>query len=195
MITIRSKDLLKRHLPSDTLEKFLGEAEAANRRFNLFSRNLHRPDLRVLVAESLLPLELGWLSDGSGSALDIGSGWGIPAIPLLLALPELNFTMVERSGKKAGFLSLALHRLGVKGTVFHGDLKEYPGGPSFRTITLRQVSVSSPLHNEIRRRSVPEGVIIHFGGTLDETLFASPEVVTYIIDDFPPRRLVRAAIF
>src|SRR5262245_60756251 len=39
-----------------------------------------------------------------GSALDIGSGGGSPAIPLKLACPGLSLRMVESKTRKAAFL-------------------------------------------------------------------------------------------
>lgn len=38
------------------------------------------------------------------SLVDIGSGGGVPAIPLAIVLPELRVTMVEATGKKVEFL-------------------------------------------------------------------------------------------
>lgn len=45
--------------------------------------------------------------------LDAGSGNGFPGLPLALALPEVQFHLVERSGSKAEFLEFALARLAV----------------------------------------------------------------------------------
>lgn len=45
---------------------------------------------------------------------DIGSGGGCPGIPLSIVFPDLNFTLVERMEKRAGFLSLCINNLGLK---------------------------------------------------------------------------------
>ena len=48
-----------------------------------------------------------------GALADIGSGAGLPGIPLALARPELAVTLVEANGKKARFLREARRHLGV----------------------------------------------------------------------------------
>ena len=96
MLNFDTKDLLDKYLEKKRRDRFLDEVIQANRAFNLYSRRLNRPDLERLVAESLLPLELNWIPGNDGPLLDIGSGWGIPAIPILLARPQLKSTLVER---------------------------------------------------------------------------------------------------
>ncbi len=48
-----------------------------------------------------------------GTLADIGAGAGVPGIPLALALPGLDVTVVESNGKKARFLREAQRQLGL----------------------------------------------------------------------------------
>jgi 16S rRNA (guanine527-N7)-methyltransferase len=43
--------------------------------------------------------------------IDVGSGGGLPGIPLAIARPDLSVTLLEATGKKAAFLELAAQRL------------------------------------------------------------------------------------
>lgn len=45
------------------------------------------------------------------SIIDIGSGGGVPAIPLAIVMPDVRFTLVEATGKKVEFLRDAIARL------------------------------------------------------------------------------------
>jgi 16S rRNA (guanine527-N7)-methyltransferase len=51
---------------------------------------------------TLVPV-LGELSEGS-RVIDVGSGGGLPGVPLAIAMPGLRFTLLEATGKKAEFL-------------------------------------------------------------------------------------------
>jgi 16S rRNA (guanine(527)-N(7))-methyltransferase RsmG len=66
---------------------------------------------KVLVMESLALVP--FLDKGAGDIADLGSGAGVPGIPLAAAFPETCFTFYERSAKKAGFLQIACNQLGL----------------------------------------------------------------------------------
>jgi 16S rRNA (guanine527-N7)-methyltransferase len=48
------------------------------------------------------------------STLDVGSGAGLPGLPLAIARPQMRVTMVESNGKKAAFIRHAISRLGLR---------------------------------------------------------------------------------
>ncbi len=50
-------------------------------------------------------------------AADLGSGGGVPALPLVLAFPGVEWMLVEASVRRAAFLRCAVERLGVEGRV------------------------------------------------------------------------------
>ena len=46
--------------------------------------------------------------------VDVGSGGGLPGLPLKIALPGLRLTLVESVGKKAAFLEQTVRQLGLE---------------------------------------------------------------------------------
>ncbi|MDQ3511984.1 MAG: 16S rRNA (guanine(527)-N(7))-methyltransferase RsmG, partial [Pseudomonadota bacterium] len=48
-----------------------------------------------------------------GSLADLGTGAGLPGIPLAIAKPGLRVTLVESAGKKARFMREAVRQLGL----------------------------------------------------------------------------------
>ena len=59
-----------------------------------------------------------------GHAVDIGSGAGLPGIVLATALPERRFTLIESRSRAAGFLELAVERLGLENVEIRGGRVE-----------------------------------------------------------------------
>jgi len=97
----------------EKLGRFLALLLDANTRTNLTAitdppEAWHR---HILDALTLLPL-LADLPAGA-SVLDVGSGGGVPALPLAIVCPHLEFTLLEATGKKADFLRAAIASLGL----------------------------------------------------------------------------------
>jgi 16S rRNA (guanine527-N7)-methyltransferase len=195
MITIQTEEILAELAPLDTVQAYLDEVWNANGKFNLFSRQLNQSDLQVIVAESLLPIKLGWITAESGPLLDIGSGWGIPSIPLAMACPGLEITLVERSLKKAGFLSFLLNRLGIKASVINGELRGLDSALTFQLITLRRVAFDKRIISDIRSRLASHGTVISFGPHCPPDLPVPLQVVSYTIDGLSSRQLFRITDF
>ncbi len=65
---------------------------------------------------------------GPEPLLDVGSGGGLPGIPLAIARPELSVRMVDTVQKKTTFLQQAAIQLGLKNiAVNHARVEELPG--------------------------------------------------------------------
>ena len=63
-----------------------------------------------------------------GALLDVGSGGGLPGIPLAIARPRLSVRMVDTVQKKATFLQQAAIQLGLKNVaVDHARVEELGG--------------------------------------------------------------------
>ena len=65
---------------------------------------------------------------GAGPLLDVGSGGGLPGIPLAIARPDLSVTLVDTVQKKASFLQQAAIELELKSVaVHHARVEEMRG--------------------------------------------------------------------
>ncbi len=195
MTKFESKNLIEKYLEKEKLEFYLSEVARGNKNFNLYSRNLEINDLRIMAAESLIPVELGWIDRKCGPILDIGSGWGIPAIPLLLSEKTAGLTLTERSQKKADFLILLLSRLKLKATVVKDDIGFDDRSIKYSIITLRRVAINEKLIRSIKNSASDDARLIYFGPGLPQTFFPSVQSIIYSIDNVPSRHLIRAEIF
>ncbi|MBX3388462.1 MAG: 16S rRNA (guanine(527)-N(7))-methyltransferase RsmG [Phycisphaeraceae bacterium] len=69
----------------------------------------------ILDSLTLLPL-LAEFPESAG-VIDVGSGGGLPGIPLAIVLPALRFTLLEATGKKCDFLNQVIARLELRNSV------------------------------------------------------------------------------
>ena len=66
-------------------------------------------------------------------AIDIGAGAGFPGLPIKIARPELQLTLLEATGKKVDFLKRLIEKLGLRGVaVIHGRAEELAHDPAHR---------------------------------------------------------------
>lgn len=88
---------------------YLGLLERWNRTYNLTAvrkpgEMVHR---HILDSLSVLP----WCTEGH--LLDAGTGAGLPGIPLAIANPALEVTLVDSAGKKVRFMNHVKRELGL----------------------------------------------------------------------------------
>lgn len=112
-------------LAASTLEKtrainqytgYVGLMRKWNKAINLVSRqDVDRFVTRHLL-DSLSIVGLVSADPNARSVLDIGTGGGLPGIPLAIALPHLQFTLADRSAKKIRFLNQVSRRLELGNT-------------------------------------------------------------------------------
>lgn len=75
------------------------------------------------------------------NVLDVGSGGGLPGIPLAISRPELQVTLIDSIAKKTAFLLQAKAELGLKNlNVVTGRVEDYRPGAGFDVITSRAFS-------------------------------------------------------
>ena len=70
-------------------------------------------DPREMVCKHLLDSLAMHPYVADGTLADLGTGPGLPGIPLAIAKPGLHVTLVESNGKKARFLRAAVRELGL----------------------------------------------------------------------------------
>jgi 16S rRNA (guanine527-N7)-methyltransferase len=109
-----------------------------NRRVNLTgARTLEEVEAQIDDADALLAAS--WSS--VQRAIDIGSGGGLPAIPLALARPEVAFTLLEANARKCAFLQHVAGTLGLPNVaILSGRAEELAHQSSLREQFDRAIS-------------------------------------------------------
>jgi 16S rRNA (guanine527-N7)-methyltransferase len=115
---------------------------------------------------------------GAGNLLDVGSGGGLPGIPLAIAKPELSVSMVDTVQKKATFLQQAAIELGLKNvTVNHARVEKIQG--QYAQISSRAFAEIGLFVSLTRHLLAPDGRWLAMKGARpDDELKALPADIT-----------------
>ena len=115
---------------------------------------------------------------GTGTLLDVGSGGGLPGIPLAITRPELSVSMVDTVQKKATFLQQASIELGLKNVaVHHARVEEMAG--QYAQISSRAFSELALFVSLTRHLLAPGGRWLAMKGVRpDEEIAALPADVS-----------------
>ena len=96
---------------AELLSRYLDLLSTANQRMNL-TRIVDRASAEVQHIADALTL-LAYLPKGKIRLADIGSGGGVPGIPLAIARPDAEVVLMESTKKKAVFLQETARDLGL----------------------------------------------------------------------------------
>lgn len=167
------------------LLQFLDLLERWNRAYNLTAvRDIEEMLPRhVLDSLSVLPYLHG------PRVLDIGTGAGLPGIPLALALPTHEFVLIDRNSKKLRFVRQAIHELGLKNVeTVHGAVEAYRPAVRFQTLIARALKAIPDMLASCRHLCAADGVVLAMKG-----LYPAAEL-SALDGGFRVRDVVRLAV-
>jgi 16S rRNA (guanine527-N7)-methyltransferase len=146
------------------LNKYIEEIELFNSAYGLVGTADRRELVVKHILDSLAPLgalrRLLCDAPAPPRIADVGSGAGLPGIPLAIALPDCSFTLIERMGRRAGFLRNCLALLGLSNTeVEEREMKKAAPG-RFTLIVFRAFRPLEPAIVQGLFRLLAEGGIL-----------------------------------
>ena len=158
------------------LTRYIEEIELFNPAYGLVKVRNREELIIKHILDSLAPIKIirDLPENSSGKKIaDVGSGAGLPGIPLAICMPDAAFTLIERMGRRAGFLRDAVAVLGLTNVKVEeaemeklsssaGNRGEYV---SFDLIVFRAFK---PLDNAILKKLIsllaPGGIIAAYKG-------------------------------
>jgi 16S rRNA (guanine527-N7)-methyltransferase len=171
----RGLDELGLDLPAATRSKLLDYLALLgkwNRTYNLTAIRdpLNMVTHHLLDSLATLP-HLG--GDGPLRLADVGSGAGLPGIPLALACPSWRVTLNERSAKKAAFLRQAKLELILPNVDVHeGPVEQWQPRERFDCVISRAFAALSAFVSSCRHLLAPGGVLAAMKGAWPEATSA-----------------------
>ena len=163
----------------ERLEQFYHVLRNENEKLNLVSRETIETGLPQLVAESLLPLH-HLPKERFTNYLDIGSGGGIPSIPIILTKKIFIPTLVERIGKKAKSLERMSTALSLENVEIRNlTLEDIKFKKKFDLISMRLVKLTDKLLKIIIQNLADDGIFLYYFKPEFEMEKFSCSTVTY----------------
>ena len=150
----------------------------------------YQSTLDLMSARAVAELETKWLEaqayaelleprlSPTERILDLGSGAGLPGIPLALAFPNHQVTLVERRKKRASFLKLVVGQLGLEHvTVVSDDVRAFQDEP-YNWICAQAVGQFSLLYCLTRHLHADTVTIVSRRGDLSSFEQSELEAIT-----------------
>jgi 16S rRNA (guanine527-N7)-methyltransferase len=98
--------------------------------------------------------------------LDVGSGAGLPGIPLAILNPELRFTLLDSNNKKTRFIQQAVTELGLSNvTVITERIENFHPEQRFDTVVARAYSAIENLITGVQQLLSVNAVILAMKGS------------------------------
>lgn len=121
------------------LELYCGFLREENEKYNLTAITQPSEVWEKHFADSIL----GSVAIGQGATLcDIGSGAGFPALPLKVARPDIDVTLVDSLTKRINFTQMACQIMGINASFVHARAEDFAKNHSerFDVATARAVA-------------------------------------------------------
>jgi len=145
----------------DALLSFILLIEKWNKTYNLTAVRNRDDMARLHILDSLTVLPF---IQGSQIA-DIGTGAGLPGIPLAIFLPNTHFTLVDSNSKKTRFVQQAILELKLKNvTVQHNRVENFQPKELFSTVIMRAFASLPDIMNLTRHLIAPSGTLLAMKG-------------------------------
>lgn len=137
-----------------------------NKTYNLTAvRDPHEMVSKHLLDSLAMHPFLDDLAARGGTLADLGTGPGLPGIPLSIVKPGLRVTLVESNGKKARFMREAIRQLGLSGArVAESRIEALDEPGAYDAITARALA-TLPLILELGGHLLrPDGLLLAMKG-------------------------------
>lgn len=151
------------------LAQYLRELEKWNAAYNLTAVR----DPAMMVTRHVVD-SLAILPFVSGRVLDVGSGAGLPGIPLAIARPELKVTLLDSNGKKTRFLRHVQRTLNLRNVeVVEARVEDYEPPAPFNVVVGRAFSSLGEFFGKTARLCASGGRLVAMKGKLDRQEIAA----------------------
>lgn len=154
----------------DRLMAYLGLLVKWNRAYNLTAVR----DPAEMVSRHLLDSLSVLPYIHADRVIDVGSGPGLPGIPLAICLPETQFTLLDSNGKKSRFQTQARMELGLENIqVVNSRVEAYQPDKTYPQVISRAFSALQEMVDWCDHLCTPDGEFLAMKGLYPESEVSS----------------------
>ena len=153
-------------LPIDKLQQYADIVMRYNKLFNLTAARNSEDFMKNHIQDALLALPL-FENYSDKTIYDIGSGSGVPGIPLAICLEDSHFVLVERKNKRCDFLISCVKELNLEDriTIRNADLKIFKN--EIEVLTFRALSNFENIKKILYSSLTDNGIAILYKGRVE----------------------------
>lgn len=146
---------------SEQLLAYLALLNKWNRAYNLTAIRDPAQMVRRQLLDSLAIVD----RVDAGPVLDVGTGAGLPGIPLAICRPELVFTLLDTNGKKTRFVQQVVAELGLANVeVIKSRVEALVRPGYYARITSRAFATLVDMVKDTRHLLAPDGIWLAMKG-------------------------------
>lgn len=162
---IKQLDLAASEAQIDQLLAFVALIDRWNKAYNLTAIRDRNEMIRLHILDSLavLPFVAGQ------KIIDVGTGAGLPGIPLAIFMPDLQFTLLDSNSKKTRFVQQVVLELKLDNVeVVHGRVEKLRRDGEYDGVLSRAFASVNDIMDLTDYLLQPEGVLIAMKGQVPE---------------------------
>lgn len=145
----------------EQLLRFIKLIEKWNKAYNLTAIRDREEMARLHILDSLAILPY---IEGT-RVIDIGTGAGLPGIPLAICLPEIHFTLLDSNAKKTRFVQQVVLELRLKNVqVLHSRVENYHPEKAYDAVLTRAFASLSDIVKLTSHLLAKKGVLLAMKG-------------------------------
>ncbi|HUN67398.1 MAG TPA: 16S rRNA (guanine(527)-N(7))-methyltransferase RsmG [Burkholderiales bacterium] len=153
-------------LPASASEKLMSYLDLLAKWNKVYNLTAIRDPLQAVSHHLLDSLAvLRELSDRGGALADVGSGAGLPGIPIAIADPARSVTLNDANEKKGAFLRQAVIELGLANATVHvGRVEDWRPVAGFSVVISRGFASLVDFLTGCRHLAAPSGILAAMKG-------------------------------
>ncbi|WP_239643998.1 16S rRNA (guanine(527)-N(7))-methyltransferase RsmG [Grimontia indica] len=156
------------NIPAEQQAQLIGYVEMLHKWNKAYNLTSVRDPNEMIVKHIMDSIVVSQHLDGQ-SYIDVGTGPGLPGIPLAIINPEKSFTLLDSLGKRIRFIRQVLHEQKITNvTAVQSRVEDFQPEQGFDGVLSRAFASMSDMVNWCHHLPSPQGQFLALKGQVDQ---------------------------